>query len=1128
MKKNEFVNGRVIPFRQGKIMLIMKLQLLFLLVFVSQSFAVVTNAQNKRLDLDFNNNTLKEVLVAIEEVSDLSIIYKDKEVASPKLITTSFKNKLVTEILDEVLLPEDLSYQMNGKLVVVLPSNDLKSISEQSGTVSGVVKDTEGHPLPGVTIVVKGTAHGTVSGADGSYSLSQVPDDAILVFSFVGMLTQEILVEDQTRIDITMVVDAIGIEEVVAIGYGVQKKVDLTGAVASVDIKSMEKLGTSNVALALQGLAAGVSVSAAGGNPGGAVDILIRGVGTLNDNTPLYIIDGVPQETMYYLNPEDIESINILKDAASAAIYGTRGANGVILIKTKRGDVGTPKVSFKAYYGVQRINKFMPAITNSADFVRLAKMGIQNAGGNLSDYSFISDYESNPGSFPNSDWQKEYFSGGARSEKYDLSISGGSLNSNYSLSAMYNKEEGAIVRTKREKMSVRINSDIKISDKLKVGESFSVGRSGGRWVNFSDQSYQLLGLPPTIPIRDENNSEGWGYATPKDGYGKIGNPVAAQYIYDNKDDDIHLFGSAYLEFEPIKNLKYTVRASQTIQFWYDYNFTPKFNVGSDFQSANTKLEEERARKYHTVLDHTLSYFINTGDHTIDLLAGASREHALYRGMIAGGQGLPYNLFVLEQAQESQSVGGKEFDSRLQSVFGRVSYNYKNKYFLQSNIRRDGSSRFAEENRYGVFPSFSAGWRISEESFFNVPAVSNMKLRAGYGIIGNQEIGDYAYIATAGIGSKLDYVFGTNQQIYTGSTTNFVPASGIKWETTTTQNIAMDLGMFDSRLNVSVDYYIKRTEDILFQERIPWSVGADNDPYSNVGEMLNKGFDISIGYRNLDNEFKYQVNANISTYDNEVVKMNSDELEVKKAGTPHWLLKYVTETKAGEPIASFYLYPTDGLFKTDAEAEAYVNSDGEMLQEFAKAGDVKFIDTNNDGIIDDDDRVNMGNAIPKLEGSLSFSGSYRNFDFSMLLVGVAGKKMFNANKQFLFYVSDFGNLHEDYLDMWSPSNTESDIPRLVVGDPNGNANKPSALFLEDASYMRLRQLEFGYTLPKTITSRMGIDRLRLYTRAENLFTLTKYTGYDPSIAGSRDIFRNGVDINTYPFAKQFFIGLQLDF
>lgn len=988
-------------------------------------------------------------------------------------------------------------------------------------TVSGTVidKDTE-EPLPAVNIGVKGTSRGTTTNLDGEYSLS-VDEGAVLVFSFISFKTVEMPVEGLTTINVALEPMQIVGEDILVVGYGTQSKEDVTGSVGSVDMDNIEKLPGNNLGDMLQGQVAGVSIKPGSGAPGAAPNIVIRGVGTIGDNDPLYIIDGVPGD-ISQINTDNIESINVLKDAASAAIYGARASNGVVIVKTKRGTAGGSSITFNAYTGVQSLaNKI--DLANRSQYDRISQQMFTNAGSTPLGYT-------NGGNYADTDWQNEFFEPGIE-QKYNLSIAGGNEDLTYMISGGFFDQDGITINTGHQAVNLRVNSDY-TKGKLKVGESFSFVRSntenltGAAYGGGYGTIYQVMDMLPHTPVYNENN-EG-GYAGPQHSdMPKSENPIATQMLTTNESQTDFLQANVYAEYSILENLTYELQLGANVRNGYLDYFVPTYFTSSIYKREISYLEQNRNRDTETSLNTLLRYENSFKKHDLKLMAGYSQERGLYKSSNASIDDLPSNqIRALDAGTGSASVSGGVYENTMRSQFGRINYAYDNKYLFTGNIRRDGSSRFAEDNRYGVFPSASVGWKITEENFFpNDGAMNEMKLRASWGKLGNQSIGDYQFIPTVSAGSNyINYVFGTDQNIFTGGIITNFASSDIKWETTTSQNIGLDLAFLEDRIQFTAEYFRNETTDMLVNVPIPATSGSSVGPLTNGGSMETEGLEFMAQYRKGEGDFVYSVRANVSSARNKVTKLGFKD-EAFTGGFLEYGTHPTTRTVVGGEIARFYVYKTDGIFQSTQEVNEH-SGNGGLLQPNAEPGDIRFKDTNGDGVLDEDDKIYMGSASPDFEFGVTFDANYKQFDFSLFLQGTYGNKMYNGTK-FLTHRTDRNtNFAARLVNAWTPQNTGSDIPRNITGDPNGNA-RPSDRFLEDASYLRIQNVQVGYSLPNKWLENYGLQKLRLYVSFQNLVTLTKYSGYDPSLSNF-SLFRRGVDSGLYPLSTKSMIGIQAKF
>ena len=1081
------------------------------------------------------------------EISSLQIEDALKYIAEKSKIRLSYskdilpKNKIISLNLDNTTAENALKTVLAGTGAEVIAAAGNKFIIttkerylQEAGSIKGkIISAASSEVLIGANIIAIGTSRGAATDINGMFSFTIAPGVYSLRITSIGYKTTIIdsvvvLPNKETSIDVSLQEDTYQSNEVVVVGYGVQYKQDVTGSISSVNMKDVQKVPTSNSLMALQGQVPGVNIEQASGAPGTNPIILIRGIGTIGNTDPLYIIDGIPSSVtaLSYVNPSDLESIDILKDASAAAIYGSRAANGVVIVNTKRGRPGAVKIQLNSYYGIQHLGKFI-SLTNSDQYIQVAKMVAKNAG--LTAPKFVTAYEADPAKFANTDWQKSYYDD-AGFKKFDINLSGGTDLFNYSIAGSYAPKEGVAKNTRSDLKSLRVNSDLKKGN-FKAGESISYGRTTTDYVTNTgtEAGYQVIAMPPIIPVYDPKKEGGFGGTDKALDEPDPSNPIGFNNLTKNQDDRDYFSLSGYAQYEFIPNLIYKFNVGQTINNYHSLFYQPTFKMSSTDFREKAYLSESRSRSSHIVYENTLSYLMSIDKHNISALVGYSQEKNEYTSIGASVQNFPNNyLQQLSLGTESPNVSGSKIESSLRSYFGRVNYSYDDKYLFQGNIRRDGSSRFSSANRYGVFPSASIGWRMSKEEFFKpVPYVNDFKLRASYGVLGNQEIGDYAFIAGISTNNdRLNYVFGQNQTIYTGSSITGFPSFDIKWEQTKTTDFGFDLSLFNDKLSLTADYYIKTTSDMLVQVPIPTSNGVDSGPIINGGEMENKGFDFSATYKDYEGEFKYSVGVNFSTYSNEIKKLGYSD-EAIWGGYPSWDAAATTKSVVGGSVGQFWLFQSAGLFQSDAEAANYKNSNGDLLQPNAKAGDVKFLDVNGDGVLDDKDRVDMGSAIPKAELGLNLTASYENFDLHLFFRGEFGRKLFNGMKWNAYRMRGYLNYPVEALNAWTPTNTNTDIPRAVYGDPNDNS-RPSDRFLENGSYFRLQNIEIGYTIPPSFFSITPGSTIRIYVSAENLFTITDYTGYDPGFFGSDgNIFARGVDRAVYPITKTYVTGIQVN-
>ena len=1000
------------------------------------------------------------------------------------------------------------------------------TLSAQSIQVSGIVTDTSGESVIGASVLEVGTTNGVITDLDGKFMLT-VKKGATLQISFVGYVTQNVKVSGNQPLKVVLKEDSQALDEVVVIGYGTQKKSDVSGSVTTVQGDKLNKMPTANAEAALQGMAPGLAVNFGSGAAGSSASLQVRGVTTWGtDNSPLVIIDGVPGD-MSYLNPEDIKSMSVLKDAATAAIYGARAAAGVILIETHRGTESKPKINFSAYWGMDDLPKKLD-MCNSAEFIKVRKMALSNAGINQSRWpAYIAAYDQDPSQFADTDWQDEYYRRGFV-QKYNVGYTAGTEYSNVALSAFYSKEDAVVIGTGDTKFGFRLNSDVKLG-KWKMGESISYSRweadmeAGSGFPGI----YQVTNMEPLAPLYDSNNDGGYGGAISGMGMSDACNMPGYNKLVDYTGANDYISASGYLQFEPIKDLVIKAQAARSIYFGETHTFVPTYELGVRKTNYNASLTESRTKTINDLLELTANYSKTFNEvHSLQVLLGASQEEKKYNGISAYGQTFDNNnLDVLDQAQENYSVSGSKTRSGLRSVFGRLNYNYKMRYMLMASFRYDGSSRFADGNKWGFFPSVSLGWNIANEGFWEnlKETVNTFKLRLSYGGLGNQNIGLYKYIPTLTNNVRaLNYPFdGANSSH--GYAITELPSVGIKWETTIYKNIGIDMALWNNKLELSAEAYIKDTRDMLSTKNISLCTGFGSLTV-NDGKLRTTGFEMQAIYHGNAGKLKYDLDMNLSHY----------KSKLKSMADPNYLYEYsVARTYVGGEIGEFWAYKTAGIFQSQAEVDewnskhGYTDSKGnwQPLQPSAKPGDIRFIDQNGDGLLDSNDKIKQGSGNPKVALAFNINLAYKNFDLVANFYGNLGVKRYNYTKYQMQRMDQNFNYGKECVNAWTPEHPNTDIPRAVQGDPNGNS-RISDRFIENGDYLRLNNLQLGYNLPTKLCKQWGISNLRFYIGGTRLFTITGYKGYDPSTGSSAG--QMGVDYASSPLSRTYMAGIKFGF
>ncbi len=1035
----------------------------------------------------------------------------------------------------------------------------------QQKAVSGRVIDATGAVLPGVNVVEKGTTNGAITDASGRYNITVASEKSVLSFSSIGYTTQEVIVGTAATLDITLAESISALEEIVVVGYSTQVRKSLTGAISTVSAEAMAKETTANAITRLQGKAAGVNILNAKA-PGGGANISIRGLGTINNNTPLFVIDGVPtKSSMSEINPDEIETLTVLKDASSAAIYGARGANGVILITTKRGSSGKPKVTFSARYGTSSFSNYYNLL-NTQEYGEMLWLEAKNAGvapsnilygsgstPTIPDYIVpagkmegdpLTDpalYNHTPGSGFNNitkanktgtDWYKAILQPGVMNE-YNLSLTGGSEKGTYAFTAGYYTEKGILKYTSFDRYSLRSNSDAKITDWLSIGQSlgltYSVGKGNRGEYGEGIPISQAYRMQPIVPVYDIMGNFAGTKAT---GTGNGENALAV--LYRDRDDVSHNLrgiGNAFAEIQLMKGLRFKSL------FGFDYRpYDSKdiFRQNPEFQESKPtdQLNMSSGSTIQWNWANTLNFSrVIAANHTVNILLGS--EAVSVNSLDIGASRSTYfsddaNYMFLNSGEKDQANSGGGSQVKWMSYFGRLNYDYKGRYLVEGTLRRDGSSRFGANNRWGTFPAFSVGWRLSEENFMaNAKNIfDNLKIRAGWGKSGNDEVGNYNGYSTYSSNSA-NGSYSINGSATSSVAGFYASANGnpdAKWETTSTTNIGLDVGALKNTLTLTLDVWQRKTKDMLFAVAIPQVSGNASAPSINIGDMDNKGFDLNLTYQNkaLANELTYSAGITISRYKNEIVKISSKETEFI-SGSAFREMTYTRATK-GTSFPEFYGLIVDGYFQTQAEADEYAQEYGGT---YNIPGHFKFRDVSGDGIINDNDRTYIGSPHPKFIGGLNADVAYKGFSLSAFFYASYGNKLANFVSRWTDYSMFTGNRTKDrlYRSWGSPYLANNADAILPLADLINVSQYPSTAFIEDGSFLRLKTLQLGYTLPANISQTLNLNKMEVYVQGTNLFTLTKYRGLDPEV--SRGGSNLGVDDGQWPTARQFVVGIRLD-
>lgn len=1116
--KNNTLSGRYCfknP-RFKQIFRIMRISTFLLMVCVFCSYAGNAHSQNAKVSIHMNNVKLDKILNEIENQTDYLFIYNN-QVDINKITSVKVKNEAVAQVLDRILSGTGINYELEGTHII-LTTEAIKDLhaQQQAKTVTGTITDVSGEPIIGANIRIKGTTTGTITDIDGNFSIEAKPQSVIEV-SYIGYLTQETVINNQKSIRFLLKEDTKTLDEVVVIGYGVQKKADLTGSVANINTEKLNTQSNANIGQALQGKIAGVDIVSQGGAPGSGTRIMVRGIGTLNNASPLYIVDGMYMNSIDHINPNDIASIDVLKDASSAAIYGSRAANGVIIVTTKEGSntEGKPIIDLSVNLGISTASKFLDMLDAKgwAEVTTIARQAIGKPA---------LDMATDLANKPDNDWQDIMFRP-ALMQNYNLAVKGGGKYSTYYTGLGYFNQDGIVKGTNYQRYNIQSKNDYKRGI-FSAGTNLIISFSHDKPLHQELRGGMIgtiLQSVPTLEKYDDTREGGYGGT-----YGDVVNiphPLAIidDNIMDRYNENVKIFANLYAQIELFKGLKYKLNLTPDFSFERYKNYLNKYDFGLATNSI-TQLTERQRRRRNILVENLLTFDRTFGEHKISALAGYTYQDSRFRHIQAYGEGLPQGLEEIDAATTNRSNEGNSWRSVLTSILGRVFYSYQNKYLFTATIRRDGSSKFGKNNRYGYFPSFSLGWNVAEEKFMeNVHWLDQLKLRGGYGVLGNQEIDNYQYSST--ITTGINYPDGNGGLLQGAFPKNFANPD-IKWEETAMTNVGIDFMAFNNRLSLTADYYVKNTKDILLTVPIPISSGGANDPIRNAGKIRNNGFEFNLGWMDQPNpDISYGINLIGSFNKNKVIAMGSESGSIKGGSTNQNIT--TSETKAGYPIGGYWLISTAGYFNSQEEVDAYAK-DGKKIQPAAEPGDIKFVDANNDGVINDDDRVFQGSPFPDFTFALNGNMRYKNFDLSIGLQGVLGNKIYNATRQTLEDVTKGSNFLASCLDYWTPENKNASHPRLTWDDPNRNTRAESDRYLENGSYLRLRSVQLGYTFPQT-WFKGAIQHARVYINAENLFTITSYSGYSPDVNADNANYR-GFDNFIYPTNRTFMLGLNVTF
>lgn len=1169
----------------------------FILIFFTGNLSAATYADLTKFSLKLEEVTISDVFEEIENNSEFIIFYNDNHIDANKKVSLNVKNSSVEDILKDVLKNTNATYRIVDRQIIIVPvpeveEEDVSAQKLQGNEIRGKITDSKAEPLAGVNVVVEGTTTGAVTDINGRYTI-EVPDkNSVLVFSYVGYLTERITVGDQTEISIALVEDILTMEEIVVIGYGTLKKSDLTGAVASVKTDQLTQLSTYDVQQAIQGRAAGVMVTSNTGAPGDGVRVRIRGVSTINNSDPLYVVDGFPIAAgtgglgpdISFINPSDIESVEILKDASATAIYGNRGANGVILITTKKGKEQKTTLDLNVYNGIQQAINTIPmldavgyarakyiAYDNQAIIRERPNLALTGSGSYLD--SLLTSVIAND--YRGTDWQDEVMRQGSV-QNYSLNVSGGSEKYTYNFSGSYYKEDGIIINSWLKRYLLRYSSQFDISQRLK-GE-FNISYLNRERTNYDQSLYGAGILPPALyadPISpmykaDTNYTNGIDniyqlllnnntdlYRPDTKNYHGVNvsqttNPVAAaERMKNNRTMTDQIVSNVGLDLKIIEGLAFTSKFGISATFNRPKRYIPVYDIGDKDLNTQSSLDETHQKSFSWSNSNYINFEKDINRHRLNLMAGQECQYFSDNKTRLVTYDIPDdpNLYYATASpfstpptvnQEASPSNRYEWESSLVSYFGRINYSFDSRYLLTATLRRDASSKIAKDYRWGSFPSVSAGWNIKNESFLkNIYQISALKLRLGWGKTGNEGSVTDVYSLYAQITPGL-WIAGRNGERLEGAIQTTNPNERLQWEEVEQWNYAVDFGFLNYKLTGTIDVFTKKTSGMIVTVPPPIFTGT-NASNANIGIMENKGVEISLNYRNYDHEFKYEIGGNITFLDHpQVIKLAEEDQEILTGQIKN--VRNMVRTTAGEEMAHFYGFKTDGLLSQDDIENTYVveeNGDTTFTYPLGRMfypGAIKLVDLNNDGEISSADKTNIGSANPDFMYGFNIDLMYKGFDLRMFFQGVYGNEMINTLNVWLKVPDEGnGNLNEEVLDGWTEENPNTSVPRLVQG--NGIFQTYFNEYLvESASYFRLKNIQLGYTLPVNLTQRIGINKFRLYVSAENLLTITDYTGLDPEVGNfqydnaidARNPLAQGLDDAIYPVAKRILFGLNISF
>ena len=1155
MKRKTLLQSFIVHNNRIKVFFrIMRISLFLLFVCVCQLMAEEAGAQNIEIKISQNSMTIKQLVKEIETQTDYLVVFRDQDVDVNKVVSFRKKSAKISDYLEQVAESTGIGYRFENNYITLVQKS--QSVTQNKKKISGKIVDSTGEPVIGANIVEKGTTNGTITDLNGNFTL-EVSSKSILLVSYIGYAPQEVTVGNLQSINVKLREDTEMLDEVVVVGYGTQKKSDVTTAVASVSSENLKNRAAVNFGEAMAGQVPGVLIQQTNGAPGGeGLTIKVRGTGSITQsNDPLYVVDGYPMEggAFRLLNSSDIESIQVLKDASSTAIYGSRGANGVVIITTKKGQIGKPTVQLNAYVGFQQREKKIemmnrdqyvqwfidghnqawldakvissdpdqsPHSINDPNSRRALYSGASSQymipdGTGSYKYNFLDP--ASVAQMPDNDWQDLLYRN-ALMQQYELSVSGGSENTRYTFSGSYTSQDGIVLNNDYERFNFRTNVSSKIADCLNVGMSLmAYSADGTEQANGKDSPVlYALNLPPIYPLHNEDGTYGSMVRNPEILAGDVANPIGIAEQVMNKRKRHGWLGTIFAEWEIIKNLKYRISINGGIQDNIQKKFEPSY---VDFDSSKAprpaKGINERWTDRDWVIENTLNYSFTLADkHSFNALLGYTTQSHTYEHMKGEARGYANDNITTLNAGTMYALTSDESEYSMISYLGRINYVYDNRYMLTTTLRSDGSSRFGKNTKWGTFPSVSLGWRISQEKFMqDVKQISDLKIRASFGISGNNRIGNYSAIGLLSTG-----FYPTGDAVQNAVNPSTMANDDLGWERTRQYNLGFELGLFNNRIRLEGDFYDSQSIDLLLNVPVPTITGYSTQ-MQNIGKVQNRGMEFTLNTKNLTGEFAWSSNFNISFNKNKVLEVGVDGRPIYGSAAN---ANNAFITKPGYPIASFYGYKYIGVFQSEEELAKYPHLSGD------KVGDGRYEDVNKDGVLDQNDKTILGDNNPLFTAGFSNSFSYKNFTLDIQFTGSYGAEVFSFYKRMCgIYHGDRNGMIEQ-LGRWQSKDQPGDgIHFRPTRTPSGWQRDPSSAWVQDASYLRLRNLTLGYNFDQKVLDKMKMKGLRLYVTGQNLFTITNYVGYDPETSSESGLAQGG-DYLGYPAARSFIIGANITF